>query len=56
MFRIEMNISLDLHIAPQLHLSTMYNEEDIKPRYMYRNREDLDDIKHQSCLHGYASS
>lgn len=37
MFRNEMNISRDLHNAPQLHLSTMYNEEDIKPRYMYRN-------------------
>ena len=26
MFRNEMNISLDLHIAQQLHLSTMYNK------------------------------
>ena len=46
MFRNEMNIRLDLHIAPQLHLSTMYNGEDIKPKYMYRNREFLDDMRH----------
>ena len=38
MFRNEMNISLDLHNAPQLHLSTMYNEEDIKPWYVQQQR------------------